>query len=93
MEKIKDTVSNIMQSLAVKKAPLKKNPEAILKKVLTKRELSHIRFNYFRNGNLSLKVDSSPWLYHFSLKKDALLAQMNQKSKLVKEIKFSIAEM
>ena len=93
MEAIKDTVSHIMQSWEKKKKGLSQDgPEPSLKKVLTKKELSHIRVNYFRNGTLGLKVDSSPWLYHFSLKKDALLTKLNQKTHSIKEVNLSIGE-
>lgn len=94
MEAIKETVNHIMQAWEKKKKGASKNrPELILKKVLTKKELSHIRVNYFRHGNLSLKVDSSSWLYHFSLKKDALLAKLNQKNQEIKDINLSLGEM
>jgi len=93
MEAIKDTLLNLMQRLETKKTGIcDAAPWAPLKKVLTKKELAHIKFNYFRKGILSLYVDSSSWLYSFSLKKEDLLLGLNKKSGAVKDIRFRIGE-
>jgi len=57
---------------------------------LTKKELGHIKVNYFRRGILGVNVDSSAWLYYLSLKKDTLLAHLQTKSRAVKEIRFYV---
>ncbi len=93
MQAIKDTVASVMQNLAQKKSANAGNePQEILRKVLTKKELGHIRFNYLKKGVLSLNVDSSSWLYSLSLKKEALLAKLGKKSKGIKDIRFRIGE-
>jgi len=93
MEAIKDTVLNVMQRLKTKKTGIcDDDPRALLKKVLTKKELAHIKFNYFRKGILGLYVDSSSWLYSFSLKKEGLLLGLNKKSSAIKDIRFRIGE-
>lgn len=93
MEAIKDTLINVMQRLKTKKTGIcDDGPRALLKKVLTKKELAHIKFNYFRKGILSLYVDSSSWLYSFSLKKEDLLLGLNKKSCAIKDIRFRIGE-
>ncbi len=93
MESIKDTVGNIMQGLQAKKTGLcKDNPCVLLKKALTKKELGHIKFNYFRKGILSLHVDSSSWLYNLTLKKEDLLLKLNKKSNAIKDVRFRIGE-
>jgi len=64
----------------------------LLKKLLTKRELQHIKFNYFRKGILGISVDSSGWLYHLSLKKEGLLISLQKNLTDLKEIHFRLGE-
>ena len=93
MESIKDTISIVIKALEAKKLGLSgENPEEWLKKVLTKKELRHIKFNYFRKGIIGINVDSSSWLYNFTLQKDVLLAKLNRQSNAVKNIRFSLGE-
>jgi len=77
--------------LSLKKHGLSENdnPEVLLKKALTKKELRHIKFHYFRKGMLGIKVDSSVWLYSMNLKKEKLISKLNSASTLgVKDIRF-----
>lgn len=76
-----------MEGLA-KQQPGPTHPDALLKKVLTKRELAHIKFNYFKKGVLEIKVDSSGWLYSLTLKKDTLLESLRSLSADIKNIRF-----
>jgi len=93
METIKDTIKSVVQALGVKQKALSADsPAVILKKALTRKELGHIKFNYFRKGILSIKVDSSSWLYHLSLQKEDLLAKLRKRSKAIKDIHFCIGE-
>lgn len=66
--------------------------ESSLKKILTKKELAHIKFNYFRKGVLGLNVDSSAWLYKLNMGKEDLLSKLNQKIGNVKDIRLRIGE-
>lgn len=91
MEAIKDTIINVIKELSLKKHGLSENdnPEVLLKKALTKKELRHIKFHYFRKGMLGIKVDSSVWLYSMNLKKEKLISKLNSASTLgVKDIRF-----
>jgi hypothetical protein len=93
METIKDVVLHVIEDLETKKLhPEIDQPQAWLKKVLTKRELSHIKFNYFRKGVLGLWVDSSSWLYGLNLKKEDLLGKLRANSGAIKDIHFRIGE-
>jgi hypothetical protein len=94
MEAIKDTVQSIMQGLASKRTrkDTDGDPEALLKKLLTKKELEHIKFNYFKKGMLSVNVDSSAWLYSLTLKKEELLGALKKNSPNIKDIRFRIGE-
>jgi len=89
METIKDVVLHVIKDLETQKLhPGAGNPEAWLKKVLTKRELAHIKFNYFRKGVLGVWVDSSSWLYSLSLKKEQLLDSLHSLSSTIKDVRF-----
>ncbi len=95
MEVIKDTVINVIRELSLKKGgdAGRYNPETLLKKALTKKELRHIKFHYFRKGMLGIEVDSSSWLYSLSLKKEKLITKLNAGPSLgVKDIRFIIGE-
>lgn len=93
MERIKDTLQSVMQELTVKKGGVVgEGVEAWLRKALTKKELGHIKLNYFRKGILGLSVDSSVWLYSLNLKKTALLNKLKECSPEVKEIRFNIGD-
>lgn len=93
MDSIKDVLGQYLEELHKKQLIREKdNPEVLLKKVLTKREIRHIKFNYFKAGVLGVFVDSSSWLYYFGVKKDALIKQMQQYSNIVKDIRFSLGE-
>jgi len=93
MEAIKDTVANVLKKLSAKKSDTQDdNPEEWLKKVLTKKELEHIKFKYFKKGLLGVSVDSSSWLYMLSLKKEGLLKGLRKCSGNIKDIHFSIGD-
>jgi len=93
VEQIKDTIQSVIRLLSEHKGIVSsEDAEILLKKALTKRELTHIKLNYFKKGILNLTVDSSSWLYNFNLHKRQLLAKLNEKSDWVKEIRFRIGE-
>ncbi len=89
MESIKNTVNNVMGLLVAKKNLSHHSPETLLKKTLTKKELQHIKFRYFRKGILGISVDSSGWLYQMNLKKEGLLERLG-KNINVKDIRFRL---
>jgi hypothetical protein len=93
MESIKDTIQNVFEELLHKKTgSTGDGPEEWLKKALTKRELGHIKFHYFRKGVLGINVDSSGWLYSINLKKEPILKKLKTLSSQVKEIRLSIGD-
>lgn len=92
MEAIKETVQGLMRGLGKKQKGAGSGPEAVLQKALTKKELKHIRFHYFRRGILGISVDSSSWLYNMNLHKEDLLVRINQNHKDVKDIRFRLGE-
>ena len=93
MEAIKDTVASVLKKLSAKKSETQDgDPEEWLKKVLTKKELEHIKFQYFKKGLLGVSVDSSSWLYMLSIKKEELLKNLKKLSGNIKDIHFSIGD-
>ncbi len=93
MEKIKDTIEVVIRDLFTKKGGANNTgPEAWLRKALTKKELGHIKFHYFRKGILGLMVDSSVWLYSLNLKKEGLFDKFKKISQDIKEVRFSIGD-
>jgi hypothetical protein len=93
MELLKNTLDDLMRQLGTKQAVFQESgPQQWLKKVLTKKELGHIRVKYFSKGILGLSVDSSAWLYILSLKKDELLKELKKANPELKNINFRIGE-
>jgi len=93
MERLKDTIEVVVRELSAKKAENKElSPEVWLKKTLTKKELGHIKFHYFRKGILGVHVDSSAWKYNFSLKRDEMLSRLKKYAPGVKEVRFSVGD-
>jgi hypothetical protein len=94
MEAIKDTLQKVMQSWGAKvKLSATDEPGVLLKKSLSKKELGHIKFRYFKKGVLGTSVDSSTWLYYFNLQKEPILGKLRQQSDKIKDIRFHIGEL
>jgi len=94
MEAIKETVKNLMQTWEAKKkkSAALGDPEVLFKKALTKKELAHIKFKYFKKGILGVSADSSVWLYQLNLKKEDLLVKLNKRAKMIKDIRLTLGE-
>jgi hypothetical protein len=93
MEAIKETVKSLMEEWDKRRKSAASNEFwGLLKKALTKKELMHTKFSYFRGGILALNVDSSAWLYKLNLKKETLLAELNKKFNNLKDIRFYLGE-
>lgn len=93
MEPIKDAVKVFLEQLQRRQHLVQKDsPEMWLKNVLTKRELKHIKYSYFKRGILGISVDSSTWMYYFGAKKDGLLNQLKRQSNAIKDIRLRLGE-
>ena len=93
MEQIKGVIEGVIRNLTTKNSLDKKSgPEDWLKKTLTKKELGHIKFHYFRKGVLGVRVDSSAWMYSLSLKKEQLLMKIKECNPEIKEIHWSLGD-
>ncbi len=93
METIKETIYRVMHVLGTKQNDSHSDEiSAWLQKTLSAKERKHISSYYERKGILSLKVDSSSWIYYLNLKKGALLTSIRQCLPQVKEIRFYVSE-
>jgi len=93
MEKLRDVIEDVIRNLTTKSLHDNEgDPQEWLKKVLTKKELGHIKFHYFRKDVLGVRVDSSAWMYSLSLKKEKLLAKIRVYNPEIKEIHLSIGD-
>jgi hypothetical protein len=93
MERIKDTIASVLQGLTAKKTgSTGADPQEAIKKILTKKEYGHIKFNYFKKGILGLQVDSSSWLYSFNLKKEEMLRNLKKELPDINDVRFRIGD-
>ena len=91
MQRIKYAIKDFLGELQKKRhASYKNNPERLLKSALTKKELGHARFSYFKKGILGIEVDSSSRLYLLTLRKEAMLEKLRKRSDKVRDIRFRL---
>ena len=91
MEAIKDTISAFMQALAQRKAgDSAEDPVEILKKILTKKELRHIKVSYSTKETVYVNVDSAALLYQLSLQKAQILALLQKTGAHIRDIRFRV---
>lgn len=93
MEHIKETVRAVFKGWHDKD---KQGPSdevaVVLKKVLAKKALEHVKLYNFRKGVLSIRVDSSTWLYYLNLQKEDILSKVRKGCAPVKDIRFSLGD-
>jgi hypothetical protein len=88
MDEIKSLIGEVLRDLETKVCG--QDPGELLKKALTKKDLGHIKVNYFKNGILSVNVDSSAWLYKLKLEKKELLTKLGKESTGIRDVRFRI---
>lgn len=95
MQVIKEIIPGIIQGLKVKrkKAGPASTPQAVLKKILGKRELKHAKFAYWKNNVFGITVDSSVWLYQLNLGKEELCKKLQQELPQAKELRFRLGSL
>lgn len=93
MEQIKDTIKAVFEQLDQKrKGCFVDGQGEILKKVLAKKALKHVKLFNFRKGTLNIKVDSSTWLYFLSLQKEDIMQKLRSNGVVVTDVRFSLGE-
>jgi hypothetical protein len=93
MENIKETIYRVMHDLGNKQKDSRSDEVgAWLQKTLSVKERRHISSYSEYKGILRLRVDSSSWIYHLNLKKEALLSGIRRCLPQVKDIRFFVSE-
>ena len=93
MEQIKDTIKIVFEQLdQQRKGSFIDGQAEILKKVLAKKALKHVKLFNFRKGILNIKVDSSSWLYYLSLQKEDIMQKLRTNGVTVDDVRFSLGE-
>lgn len=90
MERIKDTLQAVFRELEAGRSRKRSaDPAHGFKKLLTKKERAHIKVTNLRKGVLYVNVDSSSWLYVFTLRKERYL---NKLKPTITDLRFRIGE-
>ncbi|MFY9402951.1 MAG: DciA family protein [Candidatus Omnitrophota bacterium] len=93
MKQIKDLIQDVIGQISVRASKsCYLSPEEWLKKTLTRKELGHIKFYYFRSGVLGVKVDSSVWKHNFLLRKEDLLQRIQRCAPEVRSLHFIVGD-
>jgi predicted nucleic acid-binding Zn ribbon protein len=91
VEQIKDTIQALLQSWKERGSIIvAEDVEAALGRALTAQEAVHLRPSAVKDGVLTLCVDSSTWLYYFTLHRQRLTAQVRAELAAVSQLKFVI---
>ncbi|MDD5254831.1 MAG: DciA family protein [Candidatus Omnitrophica bacterium] len=90
---LKDAIQSLFATLEIQQRRDQETPQALIQRVLSKKELEHVRVGYFKKGILCINVDSSVWLYNLNLHKDGLLNKLRAQSQdVIKDIRFSLGD-
>ena len=90
-EQIGKTIAGILKGLGAAKKETKQLIYDTIMEQLDMREKQHIQPYNYRNGIVTLHIDSPAWMYAFNLKKKKFLKVLQEKAgEEVKEIKLRI---
>ena len=93
MENIRETIKRVMQKLQGGQGLSREEEiEKEIRRLLTKKEIGHIRINYFKNGILNITVDSSGWFYHLNLKRAQILSALSKNVVGIKDVRLRLGE-
>lgn len=91
MQVIKETVADFMRELKSKSGRSGKDgPERLLRAVLSREDLKHARFGYFKKGVLGIEVDSSSRLYLLTMRKETIMERLRKKTSVVRDVRFRL---
>ena len=92
MQQIKDTIRAVLKELQQPDADAAGGYDKLLTRGFSKKELGHIKIKYLRKGLLGVAVDSSAWLYYFSLYKAARLKKLQLLDPQIKDVRFHVGD-
>lgn len=87
MEHIKKTLEGVIKDMEKSLSPQREEAAKLFRKNLAKGERQHVRCGALRDGVLTVNVDSSPWLYQLSLRKEEFVKKLG-----LKDIRFQIGK-
>ena len=87
MEHIKQTLQVVIKDIEQQQCQETKDIFKLFREGLASRERRHVKCSALKKGVLTVKVDSSAWLYQLSLKKEEFLNKLG-----LKDIRFRIGE-
>jgi len=87
MEHIRQTLPGVIKAIEQKHCAQAGEAFRLFQDSLSARERKHVKCVALHSGVLTVNVDSSAWLYQFSLKKEDLLKKSG-----LKNIRFRIGE-
>lgn len=89
---IKDVVDEVIRGLGPEKGMSNQEIFAALNSALDKKTIVHIKPERYSNRKLTIRVDSSGWLYKLNLEKNKILDTINKAlpQAEIKELYFKI---
>ena len=78
MEQIKDIVGNVIEKLSSEKAIPNQQMWEAWQAAVGKKFIKHTSIESFKDGKLLVNIDSSPLLFHLSLKRRRLLERLQK---------------
>ena len=92
MDDIKDIVKQVIGSIATQQPSEQKKLQDCWEKILSQSEQKHARISGFKDGALSVYVDTPAWLYQFNLKKQKILNEIQKEFSEIQKIYFKIGK-
>ena len=92
MDKIKDIVHDVLEKISSKKPGEQIQLQETWKRMVGEGGQRHAAIHGFRDGVLSIHVDSSIWLFQMSLKKKTFLNELQKKNPDIKQVVFKIGK-
>ncbi len=92
MDKIKDVVKEVIQKISSKKPEEQIQLQDIWKKCAGESGIRHASIGGFRDGVLTVYVDSPAWMFQMNSKKKSFLKEIQAAHPDVKQIIFKIGK-
>ena len=92
MDNIKDIVKKVVGDLVLQKPKEQALIQDRWGRIVDKKALGHTRLAGFKDGVLSVYVDSPVWLYEMNLKKTKIKEQLKQDVPELKDVYFRVGK-
>jgi hypothetical protein len=92
MDNIKSIIGNVIKDLSNRQSKESDKLERVLKSILTKEEIEHIKILGEKDGKVNINIDSPAWNYQFRTKKRYILERIKDEMPRVKELQFRVGK-